>query len=406
MVNSETMDKLNELGFGANIDAFEDYMEQLMDAYAMGEPMVDDSAFDAMKKLLQQIKPDSKVLLRNNETEEVELNRYDKILEEYGMSSIHTIDGISRESLSNMIDVIELAGGKADLFASLKQNGHATRAVYNYGRLVGGTTRGRYRKGRDISAHLKHMLPNEIEGFKSMPLVELRGEAVVTKTTFDEKLKATGLKTPLSSVTSMLRDSATDYEMGLLQFIGYKCLPSEKEFRPKTLSSEYAILEKCGIKTPPHVLIKGVTADSLVETINYLVEYFEDVVETQGYDIDCDGIVVAVDNNDIFYLGGRDGNAWKGNCAVKEGRIWQSSIYESTIIEVQFKYGKKYITPVAIIEPVVCKNGATVTNVPLYNVGVMDRYGLFTGQSVHFRFGGETGVTLCDEFGNSVRVSE
>lgn len=406
MINSETMDKLNELGFGANIDAFEDYMEQLMDAYSMGEPLVDDSAFDAMKKLLEQVNPGSKVLMRNNETEETEMTSNDKILEEYGMSSIHTIDGISEASLSNMIDVINLAGGKADLFASLKQNGHATRAVYRYGRLISGSTRGRYRKGRDITEHLKHMLPNEVQGFKSMPLVEVRGEAVISKTTFNEKLKATGLKTPLSSVTSMLRESATEYEMGLLQFKGYKVIPSEKQYRPATLGTEYAILENCGIETPPHVLIKDVTPQNLVETINYLVEYFEDVVEKQGYDIDCDGIVVAVNNNNVFYAGGKDGNAWKGNCAVKEGRIWQSSIYESVIEEVIFKYGKKYITPIAIVQPVICKNGAQVINVPLYNVGVMNRYGLFTGQLIHFRFGGEQGVTLCDEFGNSVRVND
>lgn len=406
MINEETMNKLNELGFGANIDAFEDYIEQLIDANAMGEPLVDDSAFDALKKLLQEVKPDSKVFSHNNEIYEEELNKYDKILEEYGMSSIHTLDGIDRESLKNMIDVIELGGGHVDLFASLKQNGHATRAVYNYGMLVSGSTRGRYRKGRDITRHLKVMLPNEIEGFKSMPLVELRGEAVVSKTTFEQKLKPLGLKTALSSVTSLLRDSSTYEEMQLLQFIGYKVIPSEKEFRPKTLSQEYSILEKSGFKTPPHVLVQDVTADSLVATIEYLVEYFENVVDETGYDIDTDGIVVAINDNNLFYLGGRDGNAWKGNCAVKEGKLWQSSIYSSTILEVQFEHGKKYITPKAIIEPVVCRNGATVRTVPLYNVGVMDRYGLYTGQTVHFRFGGETGVTLCDEFGNSVRVAD
>lgn len=406
MINNETMDALEQLGFGANISMFEEYMEQLIDAYAMGEPIVDDSTFDELRKLLVQVNPDSKVLKHNNEIYEEELDSNDKILEEYGMSSIYTLNGISVGELKNMMDVIELAGGTVEIFASLKQNGHATRAVYRYGKLVSGSTRGRYRKGRDITRHLKHILPLEIDGFKSMPLVELRGEAVVTKTDFEQQLRETGLKTPLSSVTSMLRESATEAEMDMLQFIGYKVIPSDKKYRPDKLSKEFAIIKNCGIKTPPHVLIKDVTADNLVETVEYLVEYFEDVVEEQGYDIDCDGIVVAVNDNNAFYQGGRDGNAWKGNCAVKEGRLWESGIYSSTILEVDFQYGKKYITPKAIVAPVVCKNGATVENVPLYNIGVMDRYGLYTGQTIYFRFGGETGVKLCDRFGNSVRASE
>ena len=48
--------------------------------------------------------------------------------------------------------------------------------------------------------------------------------------------------------------------------------------------------------------------------------------------------------------------------------------------------------------------GATITTVPLYNVGVMERYGYTVGEEVFFKFGGETGVTLCDANGESVRV--
>lgn len=404
MINNDTMEKLKELGFGANIASLEDYVEQLNDAYAMGEPMVEDSVYDAYRKLLEQVNPDSKVLTHNNEIYEEKLDKYDKLLEEYGMSSIHTIGGIEESELKNMLDVIELGGGEVELFASLKQNGHATRAVYSYGKLVSASTRGRYKKGRDITRHMRHMIPVEIQGFKSMPLVELRGEAVVTKGDFEQYLKGAGLKTPLSSVTSMLRGSASDNEISFLKFVGYKVIPSEKQYRPKKLSNEFAVLESCGIKTPPHVVVKGVTADNLVDTIDYLVEHFEKVVLESGYDIDCDGIVVAVNDNDLFYSAGRDGNTWKGNCAVKEGMLWQSSIYSSKVLEVNFQHGKKYMTPVAVVEPVVCRNGATVTNVPLYNVGVMDRYGIYTGSTVHFKFGGETGVTLCDEFGNSVRA--
>ena len=54
--------------------------------------------------------------------------------------------------------------------------------------------------------------------------------------------------------------------------------------------------------------------------------------------------------------------------------------------------------------PVTTANGAQVTNVPLYNVGVMERYHYVPGETVFFRFGSEQGVTLCDCYGNSIRA--
>lgn len=77
----------------------------------------------------------------------------------------------------------------------------------------------------------------------------------------------------------------------------------------------------------------------------------------------------------------------------------------SVIEKIQFIPGKSYITPKAIIKPVVTGNGAEVTNVPLYNIGVMERYHLIPGETVYFRFGGEQGVTLCDVYGRSVSIN-
>ena len=84
------------------------------------------------------------------------------------------------------------------------------------------------------------------------------------------------------------------------------------------------------------------------------------------------------------------------------GRVWESNIYKSTILNVVFVHGKTYITPKAIIEPVITVTGATVDVVPLYNIGVMDRLGLVPNAEIYFKFGGETGVTLVQPDGSSV----
>ena len=84
------------------------------------------------------------------------------------------------------------------------------------------------------------------------------------------------------------------------------------------------------------------------------------------------------------------------------GRHWACNHYCGIIKDIEFVPGKKYFTPKAIIEPVVTVTGAEVTTVPLYNVGVMNDLKLIPGSEIHFRFGGETGVTLCTADGTKI----
>lgn len=407
MINKDTLEVLNEIGYGADIDGFETYVGKLKDAYGMGNPLVDDATYDWYYSILKELKPQSSIFGINNESYDEELNEYDKILLEYGMCSIHTIDGIEYSEVKTMADVIDNAGQEeVELFASLKENGHAARIVYVKGELVEASTRGRRNnsKGRDITRHMRLLVPNHIKEFESMPLVEIRGEVIVNRDTFDNTLVNWGLKTPLSSVTSLIRESATDEEIKMLSFVAYKVIPSDIEMRVSKLSIEFSILEKLGFEVPPSAVIRVKSGDYLVGAIYTLLEYFENYVEDNDYQYDTDGFVVAVNESDIFYGAGKEENHWKANLAVKEGDTWERNIYSSTIEEIEFTHGKKYLTPKAIIEPVTCRNGATVRNVPLYNIGVMDRYGYVTGATIYFKFGGETGVTLCDVHGRSVRV--
>ena len=74
------MEQLEKLGFGSDIDALESYVEKLQDAAGLGNPLVDDSTYDAHYKLLKELKPSSIVLNRNWEVDDNELNQYDEIL--------------------------------------------------------------------------------------------------------------------------------------------------------------------------------------------------------------------------------------------------------------------------------------------------------------------------------------
>lgn len=402
MINQNTLDTLEKLGFGSDVDALESYVGTLQDAAGMGTPLVDDSVYDAHVRLLRELKPNSEVLNRNWETFDEELSEDDEVLRKYGMCSITTLSDI--DELWRFANTLSELGHPIELMASVKDNGHGVRAVYKYGELHSGSTRGRYKKGRDITRHLRAVLPNYVEAWKEYPIIEVRGEMLVSIDNFEKYLKGK-LKTPLSSVTSLIRDSVTDEELKLLSMECYKVISADGSLEFDTLWDEFEHLEECGFKTPPKAKIRGVDANNLEFAVTKVLEYFEGLMDNGEIKYSCDGIVFAINDNHDFYSTGKEGNAWKGNFALKTGRYWQQNVYSGIIRDVAFIPGKTFITPKAIIDPVVTANGASVTNVPLYNVGVMERYRYFPGETIYFRFGGEQGVTLCDVYGNSVSAN-
>lgn len=404
MITQNTMNELERLGFGADVDALETYVAKLQEAAGMGSPLVDDAAYDAHVRLLKQLKPESELLNRNWEVDDVELTEYDSILQKYGMSSILTVTEIDSLEFEKYRNTINEVGHPVDLFASVKLNGHAVRAVYLNGHLYTGSTRGRYKKGRDITRHLKAVLPNYVEAWKNVKLMEVRGEMLVKLSTFENILKETGLKHPLSSVTSLIRDSVTDRELKYLDMVCYKAISENGEIEFNSLAEEFGHLQANGFKIPVCAGLRGVTAGTLEDAIINLLVTFEDMIENGKVEYATDGIVVAINDNNDFYSSGKSGNSWNGNIAIKMGTYWEQNIYSSTIEEVVLTPGKSFMTPKAVITPVKTANGSEVRVVPLYNIGVMERYNYVTGETIYFRYGGETGVTCCDYNGNSVQA--
>ena len=401
MINTGTLAQLEKLGFGSDVDALESYVASLQDAAGMGNPLVDDASYDAYFKLLKELKPNSTVLTRNWEMVETELDKYDEILDKYGMCSIETIDSI--DNLDKFKETLRQIGHPVDLMASIKDNGHGVRAVYVNGWLFRGTTRGRYKKGRDITRHLKAVLPQYVDAWDNIPIVEVRGEMLVSIENFENNLKGK-LKTPLSSVTSLIRESATDEEIKLLEMECYKVIASDDSLEFETLWDEFNHLNECGFKTPPKAKVNHVSPENLEYAVQTVLNFFESQMDAGKIRFSCDGIVFAINSNHDFYSTGKSGNAWNGNFALKTGKYWQQNIYSAVIEEVQFIPGKAYIVPKAIVKPVTTANGSSVTNVPLYNIGVMERYHYVPGETLFFRYGGEQGVTLTDCYGNSIRA--
>lgn len=398
MVNESLMNRLNSLGFGADIDALESYVATLQDAAAMGEPIVTDDVYDEHFTLLKQLKPDSTIVNRNWEAEDNELEVTDELLKEHGMASITTMKSLGDMSKFKMALASNFPEG-VRMHVAYKLNGHGVRAVYRWGELVGGSTRGRTKKGRDITRHLKAVLPNRVPEWSGVRLIEVRGEMLVSLENFNNRFKET-LKTPLSAVTSLVRDSVTDEELQYLNMLCYKIYTcDESPIRFESLSAQYEELKARGFSVPDYEIIEGVAYHNLDDIVGDVIERFGGRYGRGEYPYYCDGLVASVDDNEQFERMGYDGKNFMGNLALKIGPQWGAKVYTGVIESIKFVPGKQYLTPKAIIYPVQTVGGPEVTTVPLYNVGVMEDYGLIPGAQIHFTFGGETGVTLVDAQG-------
>lgn len=394
MVNQNTMNMLEAYGFGSDIDAFETYVMELQDAAGSGNPLVTDAQYDDYVNLLKQVKPESEALTRNWEAVDNDLDNYDLYLQRYGMKSIRTIMDLSE---LEYFKKIAFNNGNINLMASSKINGYGVRAVYKYGRLISASTRGRYKKGRDITRHMKMIVPEIIDDLIEVPLTEIRGELYVDLNTFESIRHI--VKTPLSAVTSLSRESATESDIKMLSFRAYQIFSDDLDF--DNLSDKFSFLSNCGFNTPFAIVVNDVSYEEFDEAIDGIIEAFTNKVESGGITYDNDGIVVAINNVEEFNSLGNEGNTMLGNFALKVGH-WEQNVYSAKIISVEWCYGKRYITPKAIVEGVITRNGAKVTNVPLYNLGVMQDNSYYPGHDVYFKFGGETGVTLTRPDGTPV----
>lgn len=364
-----------------------------------GDALVPDAIYDTCMDYLRNLKPDSSLLhtVWSVDDENASIDEdLDRFLVAYPMMSIQTIKHLSDKGVRDFHD--RLPVGEIEVVASMKENGHAIRVVWKDGYLVQAHSRGRSTKGKDLTRQMKLILGEYCQAFEELGLVEMRGEALLP---FENLPKAREfnptIKSAFSGVASMMRESASEDETKLLHVVFYDIMSDELEF--DYLSDKYAYIVDSGFEAP---LYKTYTVNrrSLEEDIKSIVSDM-DILSTD-YEYYTDGVVITVDNIFLFIEFGAEDKYRYGNLAMKVGR-WSQDGYQGVIKDIQWVNGKTKKTPVAILEEgVLTATGNTVTNVPLYAPCYILLLEAYPGNTIHFRYGGESGVIPIDQQGRLV----
>jgi DNA ligase (NAD+) len=350
--------------------------------YIMDDPQISDYEYDMLYKKLehledlypQLISPDSPTMRVGSDiTEEFKtvphLTPMLSLENSYNAEDLMDFDKQIKK-LADMPDEAEIA-----YCVEPKFDGGTIALVYENDVLVRAATRGNGVMGEDMTNNAKVMrsIPLKADFSKHhLKKVELRGEALIRKDTFDKinkQREADGLTlfaNPRNAATGGLRtkDAKETKARGIEAFIYQLGFAENKDGVQMTRSfhthhESIEFLSSLGFKVPKTGHETKV-CKNIQEVIDFCSHWQE---KRDSYEYEIDGIVVKVNSLDIQSQCGYTSHHPRWAVAFK----FKAKQATSKLLDVEFQVGKiGTITPVAKLQPVALA-GVTVSSVSLHN---------------------------------------
>src|SRR4051812_17336409 len=257
-----------------------------------------------------------------------------------------------------------------------KLDGLSLALVYEDGRLARAVTRGDGTTGDDVTVLARALIDGVPGRLDAVGRVEVRGEAVMLRSTFAAYNAAHADKpliNPRNAAAGTIRakDPATVSERRL-QFFAFDLdstadAHTDLEAALKTLGFDAADMRHCD---------DAAAAQAVISTIE---------AERNELDYDLDGAVLRLANRDAFAAAGVRSNSPRGAMAFKFAAEEKTTVLADVVWDVG-KTGK--VVPVAHLEPVFV-GGTTVTRATLANQEVIIARDVRIGDTVLVRRAGD-----------------
>ncbi|ALG09356.1 DNA ligase (NAD+) [Kibdelosporangium phytohabitans] len=359
---------------GEKIQELADRVMVLRDAYYRGSPLVADAEYDAVEDELR-------TLIDANPELAPDPNPLDQV----GAPSVlhapirHSRPMLSLEKATKPEQVVaffdRFPGQPVAVMPKL--DGLSLALVYEDGRLSRAITRGDGTTGDDVTILTRALIDGVPPRIPAQGRVEVRGEAVMLRSTFTAYNTAhpdKPLINPRGAAAGTLRakDPATVAERRL-QFFAFDLDTSTDDAAAdlaeglSTLGFTAADMRHCADAS---------AAQEVIEAIEQ---------QRNELDYDLDGAVLRLANRDAFAAAGTRSSSPRGALAYKFAAEEKTTILADVLWDVG-KTGK--IAPVAQLEPVFV-GGTTVTRATLANQEVIRARGIRIGDTVLVRRAGD-----------------
>ena len=286
---------------------------------------------------------------------------------------------------------------KLDYFAELKVDGFAIALIYENGVLVQGATRGDGQTGEDVTQNLKtiNSLPLRLEVHQKLPSliekkvkqlikegrIEIRGEVYMSENAFEEvnkeraKNKLPLYANPRNTAAGSIRQ--LDPKIAASRQLDFLAYDLVTDLGQKTHQEKHQILKALGFKT---------TQDQFSNNLEGLSKFRDKISKIRkklSYQID--GIVVNVNDNNIFNKLGVVGKAPRGAIAFKFSAKETTTVVEDIVVQIG-RTGA--LTPVAHLKPVRL-GGILITRATLHNEDEIKRLDVRIGDTVIIQRAGD-----------------
>lgn len=368
--------------------------------HVLSDPAVTDEVYTSLTQELREIEerfPD--LITGDSPTQRVggkPLEEFKKVQHQVPMLSFH--DAFSEEEMYDWEKRLRklLPDVVWEYICELKFDGLATSLIYKDGILETGSTRGNGVVGEDITENLKtipasplklnlalkhserfpkHLLEKLKKALEENPVIEVRGEALMSILAFkkvNEGQKKNGLAefaNPRNAAAGSLRQ--LDPKITATRKLDWYAYNLITDLGQVTHEEGHMICSLLGFQTHKETKI----AKNLDE-----VFFFHKYVNTirQKLPFEVDGIVVQVNNNDVFAKLGVVGKAPRAGIAYK----FSAKKATTVVAGIKIQVGRTgTLTPVAELRPVKV-GGITISHSTLHNMDEIHRLGLKIGDTV------------------------
>jgi DNA ligase (NAD+) len=272
-----------------------------------------------------------------------------------------------------------------------KLDGLSLSIVYERRRLLRAATRGDGTTGEDVTPIARELLDGVPDRIGRDGRIEVRGEAVMLRSTFAAYNAAhpdKPLINPRNGAAGTLRQKdpskALDRRLSFFAF----------DIHPPVDADLEDVLQELGLQTP-----QMVHADTAEEAIAAIRE----IEATRGSsDVDLDGAVVRLANPEAYAAAGARANSPRGALAFKYPAEEKTTVLRDGVWDVG-KIGK--VAPVALLEPVFIA-GTTVRRATLANQEVIRARDVRIGDTVLVRRAGDVIPFVAGPLDASKRTGE
>ena len=331
------------------------FLNDCTDAYNKGDPIIDDTQWDALYYELVELENTIGFSLDNSPTQKIYYTKLDKLNK---VEHSHPMLSLDK---TKSVDAVRAFLGSKPWIAMLKMDGLTCALRYENGKLVRAETRGNGYEGEDIT-HNAMVIPSIPKRINYLNPLEVDGEIICKISVFETLKDEYKNIRNFASGSIRLLDSA-ECATRKLSFVAWDAIGDYINATTNEpcslLTHKLQMLDALNFQIVP-----SICSHEEYESIEKVIEDLTKIAN----DYPIDGIVFKYNDLKDYENAGRTDHHFKGGLAYK----FFDESYDTELVNIEWTMGRTgQLTPVAVFKPIEI-DGCVVERASLHNISVME----------------------------------